>query len=125
MQALTNSTDDICAPLHALNVMYITKYIACLQLEAVGSFLQSLMSRLGPPKGSGAQEGKRRGYLVLVCALMKVYFKLNNIGSCSQLNRTVQKTFGDDNLQVRKTAVAGCRLHYWFSPAILRAVLIY
>eukprot|EP00877_Chromochloris_zofingiensis_P006946 jgi/Chrzof1/2504/Cz11g18030.t1 len=69
------------------------------KLEAVGSFLQSLMSRLGPPKGSGAQEGKRRGYLVLVCALMKVYFKLNNIGSCSQLNRTVQKTFGDDNLQ--------------------------
>jgi hypothetical protein len=54
------------------------------QVEQCGSQLQQAISRMGLPKGDYIP-GKRRAHLALVCMLLRVYFKLNNIQGCTQV----------------------------------------
>ena len=54
------------------------------QVEQCGSQLQQAISRLGLPKGDYVA-GQRRAHLALVCMLLRVYFKLNNIQGCTQV----------------------------------------
>jgi len=60
------------------------------KVEALGGFLQNAFSHLGAPKGRSGQAGRRRAGLAIMVALIKAYFKLNNVSGCAQASRTVQ-----------------------------------
>lgn len=51
---------------------------------------------MGLPKGDYIP-GKRRAHLALVCMLLRVYFKLNNIQGCTQVARTITNIYGQRN----------------------------
>jgi nuclear mRNA export protein PCID2/THP1 len=63
---------------------------ASSKVEALGGFLQNAFSHLGAPKGRTGQEGRRRAGLAIMVALIKAYFRLNNVSGCAQASRTVQ-----------------------------------
>ena len=63
------------------------------RMEQCGSQLQQAISRMGLPKGEHVP-GKRRAHLALVCMLLRVYFKLNNIQGCTQVARTITNIYG-------------------------------
>jgi hypothetical protein len=67
-----------------------TSASASSKVEALGGFLQNAFSHLGAPKGRTGQEGRRRAGLAVMVALIKVYFRLNNVSGCAQASRTVQ-----------------------------------
>ena len=48
---------------------------------------------MGLPKGDYIA-GKRRAHLALVCMLLRVYFKLNNIQGCTQVAKTITNIYG-------------------------------
>ncbi len=66
------------------------------KVEQCGSQLQQAISRMGLPKGDGIA-GKRRAHLALVCMLLRVYFRLNNIQGCTQVARTITNIYGQRN----------------------------
>jgi hypothetical protein len=51
---------------------------------------------MGLPKGDYIA-GKRRAHLALVCMLLRVYFRLNNIQGCTQVARTITNIYGARN----------------------------
>ncbi|KAI8471608.1 MAG: hypothetical protein J3K34DRAFT_416655 [Monoraphidium minutum] len=69
------------------------------RVEQCGSQLQQAISRMGLPKGDYI-EAKRRAHLALVCMLLRVYFKLNNIQGCTQVARTIANIYGQRNSDV-------------------------
>lgn len=66
------------------------------KVEQCGSQLQQAISRMGLPKGDYIA-GKRRAHLALVCMLLRVYFRLNNIQGCTQVARTITNIYGQRN----------------------------
>jgi len=48
---------------------------------------------MGLPKGDYIA-GKRRAHLALVCMLLRVYFRLNNIQGCTQVAKTITNIYG-------------------------------
>ncbi|GBF96955.1 hypothetical protein Rsub_09035 [Raphidocelis subcapitata] len=73
------------------------------KVEQCGSQLQQAISRMGLPKGDYIA-GKRRAHLALVCMLLRVYFKLNNIQGCTQVAKTITNIYGSrgtDDIDLR------------------------
>lgn len=77
-------------------------------MEQCGSQLQQAISRMGLPKGEHVP-GKRRAHLALVCMLLRVYFRLNNIQGCTQVARTITNIYGrrgSDEIDLREFPAA-------------------
>jgi hypothetical protein len=87
---------------------------ASSKVEALGGFLQNAFSHLGAPKGRTGQDGRRRAGLAIMVALIKVYFRLNNVSGCAQASRTVQGVLAARDPELRAfPAAQRVAYHYY------------